>query len=414
MTEVRDILTPEVIAALNAPIERARGLPAAAYTSEQFFAHEQARLFPASWMGVAFGSDIADVGDAMPVEVCGLPIILVRNTEGTVVAFHNVCRHRATLVLTQPEKGLRQLQCPYHAWTYSLDGKLVATPFWDGTAASRRCPVDPAHNSLVPLPCKLWNQVVYVNLSGDAEPFDDYVAPFEQHHGHVDLAALRVVHRRSWEFKANWKLVMDNWEVYHHVWVHEGVFDKMSDEVDLETGQPYTDSIASGNVMMLRVDPQRTPRDTTMGTPMPTLPTHRDRAIAISANALLPNTTLTIGPIMFAPAIYLPVATGVTRAEMAWYVAPEAAEDPQFAAARAAMLDRWLGKSRDYSDRGGLRSQDHTCMEWQQLARGSPVADDVKFSPTWEADVLYFQRWLVARLTGASLPEPGPGGGGKS
>ena len=78
----------------------------------------------------------------------------------------------------------------------------------------------------------------------------------------------------------------------------------------------------------------------------------------------------------------------------------QAAESPEFAAGREFMLDRWLGASRDYDDRSGIRSQDHTCMEWQQKARSSPVADDVKFSPTWEADVHYFQRWIAARLTG--------------
>ena len=70
--------------------------------------------------------------------------------------------------------------------------------------------------------------------------------------GHFDLESMEAVHSESWVFDANWKLVMENWEVYHHVWVHQGVFDLMSDEVDFETGKPCTDMIASNNSLMLR------------------------------------------------------------------------------------------------------------------------------------------------------------------
>lgn len=398
-----DVLSAEVIERLDRPTETARGLPAAAYTSDAFFADEQSHLFPKCWMSIAFSSDLPNVGDAKPLTVCGLPIILVRDTTHTIAAYHNVCRHRATLVLTESAGGLTQFQCPYHAWTYALDGTLKATPFWDGTANSGRCPVDPAQNGLVPVACEVWNNLVFVNLNGQAAPFSDYANLFEQEYADVAFDNLGLVHRCGWEFNANWKLVMENWEVYHHVWVHQGVFDKMSDEVDLVTGVPYTKSMASGNVMMLKTSAER-PRADPVTTGLPPLPRAGPGAddlppIVTAANALLPNTTLTIGPTAYAPAIYLPIAPGITRVEMAWYVAPQAATDAAFASGREALLDRWLGSSREYDDRSGIRSQDHTCMEWQQSARSSPVADDVQFSATWEQDVHYFQRWLVTHLT---------------
>ena len=401
---LNDYLDAPTIAALNRPaLADARGLPARIYTSDGFFALEQRRLFPRTWTSVAFAADVPAPGDAIPASVAGVPIIVVRDEAGTIRAFHNVCRHRATTVLTEPCKGLSHFQCPYHAWTYALDGALVATPFWDGTAKATKQPVDAAANGLVPVRCGVWNHVIFVNLDGDAPPLDHYLAPMTAEVAHLDLAALTCGHRASWTFKANWKLVMENWEVYHHVWVHQGTFDKMSDEVDPATGEPFTDMIADGNVLLLRANaghPERVPDTAADGTRLPRLPacngvgqTHG------AANAILPNTTVTVGPAIYAPVVYTPLAPGLTRADMAWYFVSEAATGPQHAAARDAAIDRWLGPDRSLDDRRGIRAQDHRCMELQQAARASPVADDVKFSPVWEADVRYFQTWLVEKLS---------------
>ena len=83
---------------------------------------------------------------------------------------------------------------------------------------------------------------------------------------------------------------------------------------------------------------------------------------------------------------------------MAWYYAGDAGSAPEYADARERSLDRWLGPSRKFEDRGGIRSQDFVCMQLQQAARGSAVANEVLFSPTWEVNVRNFQNWLVDRL----------------
>ena len=392
-----DFLDEAATAALEHPsLGEARGLPARVYTSDGFYTLEQQRLFPRTWTGVAFDSDVPEPGDAIPTAVAGVPIIVLRDESGAIRAFHNVCRHRATLVLTAPCRGLRQFQCPYHAWTYALDGRLLATPFWDGTAKAVKQPVDAAANGLVPVRAALWNHVIFVNLAENAAPLEEYLGPMTAEFSHLDLDSLECGHRASWEFKANWKLVLDNWEVYHHVWVHEGIFDRMSDEVDMETGEPYTDMIAEGNVMILKANARHPKRRAEARAARGALPP--PPPAAGSANAVLPNTTLTLGPAAYSPAIYVPVAPGVTRAEMAWYFAPGTASEAEHAKTREAVIDRWLGPRRTLREGRGIRAQDHRCMELQQAARASPVADDVKFSPVWEADVRYFQTWLVDRL----------------
>ena len=398
----REFIGDRAIDALRRPaLHEARGLPAALYTSQAFFDLEQRRLFPRTWTGIAFDSDVPAPGDALPLTVCGLPLILVRDGSGEVRVLHNVCRHRATIVLERPARGLSTFQCPYHGWVYGTDGSLRATPFWDGTADARRCPVAAAENGLVPVRSGVWNHVVFVNIDGRAEPLETWLAPLAAELDHLDVPGLELGHRLDWTFQANWKLVMENWEVYHHVWVHEGVFDKMSDEVDPATGEIYTDPIADGNVMMLRDGKNRPPatRRPVNGPELPPLPVRYEKpGPSGAANAVLPNTTLTIGAVAYTPAIYVPIAPGLTEARMAWYFAPGAATGERFEAGREAVLDRWLGPTRSFDDRQGIRPQDHRCMELQQAARNSPVADDVQFSAAWEANVRYFQDWVVTRL----------------
>ena len=116
-TTAADILGKNAIEALFRPIEEARGLPTKAYTSQEFYDLEQQVLFPKTWVGVAFDTDVPEPGDAIPISASGLPLIIVRDSKGEVRAFHNVCRHRATIILQKPGTGLSNLQCPYHAWT---------------------------------------------------------------------------------------------------------------------------------------------------------------------------------------------------------------------------------------------------------------------------------------------------------
>ena len=402
-SNLSDFLDPEAVSRLRNPdLNRAKGLPASIYTDPDFFALEQERLFPNVWVGIGFESDVPNVGDAVPVEVGGSPLILCRNKSSQIQVLHNVCRHRATVVLEERTSGLKTFKCPYHGWVYGLDGTLLATPFWDGTASAKRCPVDPASASLVPVRTAVWNHVVFVNLSGDAPGLNAYLAEMEDELGHFDLESMEAVHSESWVFDANWKLVMENWEVYHHVWVHQGVFDLMSDEVDFETGKPCTDMIASNNSLMLRPNDLRKESARPNPIDLPLMPwkseVPKTPKLSSIANAILPNVTASMGRVEFAPAVYIPIAPNKTLAKMSWFIPSGIKDDEKLRPEVDKILERWLGPDRSIAGRRGIRAQDHRCMELQQKARSSPVADDVRFSETWEANVRYFQNWLVERL----------------
>src|SRR5262245_44270395 len=125
---VEAILGQSTIEALKRPAGKAFGLPGAAFTSETFHALENERLFPRSWTAAGVASDIPNAGDALPVTVAGLPLVLVRDRDGQVRAFHNMCRHRGMRLVAEPCSGKSVLRCPWHSWTYALDGRLMATP----------------------------------------------------------------------------------------------------------------------------------------------------------------------------------------------------------------------------------------------------------------------------------------------
>ena len=115
------------LSALYRPTGEAWGLPGCIYGSE-FFAFEQRHLFPRTWCAAGFASDIPDPGDVCPVVLAGWPLLLVRDENREVRAFHNVCRHRANRVVDAPGRQLKSLTCPWHGWTYAFDGTLVGTP----------------------------------------------------------------------------------------------------------------------------------------------------------------------------------------------------------------------------------------------------------------------------------------------
>ena len=103
---LNDFLSPEVIDRLrDSDLNLARGLPTSIYTSPDFFTFEKERLFPESWVGIGFESDVPEIGDAVPMEVGGLPLVLCRDNNSQIQVLHNVCRHRATMVLESPASG---------------------------------------------------------------------------------------------------------------------------------------------------------------------------------------------------------------------------------------------------------------------------------------------------------------------
>ncbi|HEX3951963.1 MAG TPA: aromatic ring-hydroxylating dioxygenase subunit alpha [Stellaceae bacterium] len=395
-TTVETLLGTEAVAAVRRPIEAARGLPAKAYTSAEYYRLEQQTLFPRQWYAAAFTTDIPDVGDAVPVTVAGVPLILVRDRDGSIKGFHNVCRHRAAMVLPAPAKNLNQFACPYHAWAWTLGGELRATPYFDGTKAAKDSPIVWAENGLLPVRVGVSHPLIFINLDGEAPPLETTLEPYQRHVvGNLDLGTLRFGHVDEWEFDANWKTIGDNWEIYHHTWVHGNFFRSMSEDLDFETGLPKWTSTADGVFLGLRDKRSMPNKGRNDGLPLipskdGTPPNHH-----ISTNYLIPNVISTLYPEHLHLAIIDPLAPDRTRLRLAFFFVGDAATDPRFTTERETIIDKRIGASRDPKKRDGIRNQDIAIWEGQQIARGSPAADDLKFSATWESNVHHFQNSLL-------------------
>ncbi len=202
------------------PLERARTIPAAWYADAEVFAAERRSVFGDTWQAVGRLDQLAEPGSFVTADVAGEPVLVLRDGEGQLRAFANVCRHRAARVVPQPCGRLTKLRCPYHGWTYDLTGRLRGTPEFDGVADFRR-----EDNGLSPLAVAAWGPLVFVHLGQQPPPLTDYLSPLPERAAPLGLEGLRFAGRREYELACNWKVFVDNYldGGYHVNAVHPGL-----------------------------------------------------------------------------------------------------------------------------------------------------------------------------------------------
>jgi nitrite reductase/ring-hydroxylating ferredoxin subunit len=203
------------------PLEEAKALPAAFYTSEAIYELEVDRIWRRSWIHVGRVEELANPGDYIKKEIAGEPIVVTRGRDGEVRALSRVCRHRFMDILEGADKKgcAESFACPYHKWTYASDGSLQGAAHMDQSALFQR---EKGEIALTSFRVETWQGFVFVNLDPDAAPLSETMDPVEAKLGNYHLADWRLVDRIEWgEVPANWKLVVDNGrEAYHHIGTH--------------------------------------------------------------------------------------------------------------------------------------------------------------------------------------------------
>ena len=366
---LQSILGAESLAAFEAPGPVARGLPAAAYTSEAFFALENRRLFAESWVFAGFAHELVRAGDVAPVTVAGQPMLLVRDAEQGIRAFHNVCRHRCLRLVDEPGNVGRAIRCPYHSWTYGLDGTLHVAPYFGGRDP-RVVPAgfDRSKHGLVPVRSATWHDWIFVNPSGAAPAIEDFVAPLQRWLDGLDLTGMHHLATIDLgEVATNWKLLMENFiEPYHVQFVHSTT-----------TEQPITDhyTVNEPGCLGCAVD----------------VSGEAAREDTLSADSryltLFPNFALGLYfPDQIGVHLDVPLAPDRTHQRRAIYgLGPEPAS-----AERAERLARlW----RDVH-----REDQEICERLQQGRTSDVAAAGGVLSPVWEDSVRSFQELVVSRL----------------
>jgi len=369
---LQSILGAEHLSAFETPGAVACGLPGAAYTSEAFLALENERIFADSWVFAGFAHELSRPGDITPVTVAGRPLLLVRDPELRVRAFHNVCRHRNLKLVDTPGNVGRAIRCPYHSWTYGLDGVLHVTPYFGGREPRAVPPgFDRGRHGLVPVRSETWHDWIFVNLSGSAPPLDEFVAPLRNRLEGVDLSRARhVVTIDFGEVAANWKLIVENFiEPYHVQFVHATT-----------TEQPLIDhyTVSDRGCLGCAVDVSGEA-------------TREDTLAADSRYlTLFPNFVFGLYlPDEIGVQLNVPLAPDRTVQRRAIYrLGPESRLESD---ARAEELTKlWRG----------VHAEDHAMLERLQQGRVSEVAaGGGVLSPVWEEAVRSFQERVVSALS---------------
>jgi glycine betaine catabolism A len=192
--------------------EDARTLPAAYYTDATYFRREMERLFARMWVYAGRVQEVEKPGQFVLREVLGESIILTSNAAGQVNAFYNVCRHRGTRLCTEPAGNFAgSIQCPYHAWTYDLNGRLVGAPHMDEVPHFRKSDF-PLHS----VQTDVWDGHIFINLSPAPSPLRQQLAGLPDKFAAWKMADLRLGHRIVYDLKANWKLIIQNYNECLH------------------------------------------------------------------------------------------------------------------------------------------------------------------------------------------------------
>ncbi|MEB8386175.1 aromatic ring-hydroxylating dioxygenase subunit alpha [Rhodobacteraceae bacterium KMM 6894] len=221
------------------PIDKANGLPNAHYIDPVVYAEERQALLFSQWAGLAVGADVPEPGDAVPMTFMGTPLLLLRDKDGDVRVFQNICRHRGMILVEEPRKIEGAIRCPYHSWCYSTKGNLVSTPHVGGPGQNTHASINRSELGLNEVRSHVWRDVVWINLSGDAPAFEVAMSDIITRWAEFDLP----VHHGGPESKfqlsvqTNWKLAVENYcESYHLPWIHPGLnsYSKLEDHYNIE------------------------------------------------------------------------------------------------------------------------------------------------------------------------------------
>jgi Rieske 2Fe-2S family protein len=358
-------------------------LPGRYYVDPAIYAREQERIFGRLWTCIGLAQSLAEPGQYLTTQLAGEPLLVIRGHDGELRAFLNVCRHRGARLCTESRGCLesRVIQCPYHAWSYALDGRLIGAP------NMRDVPeFSPERYGLVPVPLAVWEGMIWVSLSNDPPPVESQIVPriierlgdraiFDRY----GIGQLRIGATLTYDVQANWKLIVENFmECYHCAVVHPELSRLVP---SFRAGYAYQEGVGATfaeGVETLTLTGKRT---------RPLLPGLRpedDRTYY--GMVLVPNIFVNLHPDYVLIHRLEPLDVGRTLVHCDWLFDPAIVAIPDFDPSDAVEL--W-----DLVNR-----QDWAMCERCQLGVGSRVyAEGGVFAPI-EAHIRRFNDWVLTQL----------------
>ena len=334
------------------PFYEARTLPAAAYHSPEVLAWEREHFLAASWVCAGRADELSEPGSQRAIDAGSLGVLLVRGSDGELRAFHNTCRHRGHELLVCGASTNRQtVQCPYHRWTYGLDGGFKGGP---GMAAQPGFDKsDPEHN-LRRAALREWHGWIFINPSGGAPDFDTHVGNLDYLLAPYEPERMFVGAGHSYEVAANWKVIVENYhECYHCSEIHPELC-AVSSPTSGEGSQPT--GLWVGGTMELRDGVETMSLDGTSGGVR--IRGLDDRAAReVGYYMLWPNLLVSPHPDYLMTHRIEPLAPDRTFVECQWLFPPESRDrpgfDPSFAADFWDVTNRQDWNACESVQRGG-------------------------------------------------------------
>ena len=315
-------IDPGDLEAALRPFGASRLLPAEAYTSRPVLEWERGVFFEGGWTCVGSEEGLLEPGDQRAVRVGGDGIVLVRGGDRALRGFYNSCRHRAHEVLAPGEcRRSLSIRCPYHGWTYELDGTLGASVVPQHVAG-----FDRTAEGLVSARVDVWRGWVFVNASGDAPPLPEWVGQLDARVAPYEPERLRRGASHLYDISANWKLVVENYhECYHCPRIHP----ELCRVSPPDSGRNAWGATWVGGSMDLAPEAETMSLDgKSRGIALRGLSAEQQRHVHYFG--LLPNLLISLHPDYVMTHRLEPLDTSRTRIECQWLFPPEALADPAF------------------------------------------------------------------------------------
>jgi choline monooxygenase len=355
-------------------------LPNGAYIDPAWFERERTELFARLWTAIGSRAEVPGPGDLLGRTHLGTPVLLARDRLDVLRGFHNVCSHRGSLLLDGSASRQPSIACPYHCWTYALDGRLIATPHVGGHGRMQAPEVEPGALGLKPIRVAEWGGIVFADVSGHEPPIEEHMAPLRQRWAAYPFDGL--MHGGSAEFvvESNWKLALENFvESYHLPWVHPALNSYSRSEDHYDVIEPPL-LVGQGN---------RTAAPPALEGKLPRFP-GLSGAMAQQGEFLLafPNAIVIAMPDHYATMVVTPVSVDRTRERFDFWFLPGEPESAAVKEAREAAMARWIAINRE----------DVEIVARLQRGRGSPGFTGGLITEHWERPVEALQRMVARRM----------------
>ncbi len=368
------------------PVEWASSLPREAYISDEWYNRELDEIFGKAWIWVGTVASVKNEGDFFTTKIGNDPLAVVRASDGELHGMINVCRHRGARVVNG-EGNMKSFVCPYHNWTYGLDGGLRGTPGLDWSDMQGIEGFDSKKFGLHQVRVAAWKGLIFVNFDDDAEPLEDYLGEFGAVLERFNLEKLSSAKTIQFDLKVNWKIFGDNMcEEYHIPYLHR---DTLYKGVEERVVKAHGNSV--GFYDILEEPPKENPETAVSSSQAPLIEgmTAEDRR-HLWFFYLFPGSLLFLTPYMLVVFNLIPTGLASCSVLLDYFFPDPSKLSEEFKNKNYGLVERILFVEDipvQETVQSGLLSK-----------RGLRLGDG-RFSPKFEAGLHHFHNWLLDRLT---------------